>query len=184
MPTSPPSALLVAGRLCVILVLCSAIAWAKNWDTSVENLATKITAVTGGSAISFDLVNRSSLDNSEVAIIQRTFIDKLTASGVKFANPEQTVASIRVSLSENLREYVWIAEIRRGTTDPIIIIASTQKQNEASISHDTPALMVRKTLLWASDERVLDADIINGPSPRMVVLYFNQIKLYKLQIDR
>jgi hypothetical protein len=88
-----------------------------------------------------------------------------------------------VSLSENLRDYVWVAEIRRGTNDPVVVMVSTPRPNEASAWHDAPTLMVRKTLLWLSDEPILDADIINGASPQMVVLYPNQIKLYKLQID-
>src|SRR5437016_3960658 len=114
MLTFSPSALRVVGRLSAILVVCSAVAWAKNWDTPVENLAVKIATVTGQSVVSFDLVNRSSLDNSEVEIIRRTFIDKLSASGLRFTSSEQTTASIKVSLSENLRDYVWTAEIRRG----------------------------------------------------------------------
>jgi len=179
-----PSALRVAGRLSAILVLSSAFAWAKNWDAAVENLAAQISGVTGQSAISFDLVNRSSLDNSEVEIIRRALIDKLSAPGLKVANSEPSSANVRVSLSENLSDYVWIAEIRRGANDPVIVMISTPRPSEASTSHDAPALMVRQTLLWSSDEKVLDADIINGASPRMVVLYSNQVKLYKLQIDR
>jgi hypothetical protein len=184
MLTFLPSALRVAGRLSVILVLSSAFAWAKDWDALVENLAAKISAVTGQSPISFDLVNRSSLDHSEVEIIRRAFIDKLSASGLRFANSEQSTANVKVSLSENLSDYVWIAEIRRGANDPVMVMISMQRANAASTSHDALALMVRKTLLWSSDEQVLDADTIHGTSSRMVVLYSNQVKLYKLQIDR
>ena len=184
MLTFPPSALRVAGRLSAILVLCSAVASAKNWDAPAENLAAKIVAVTAQATISFEFINRSSLDNSDAETIRRTLIDRLLRSGLKFTNTGQAAEAVKVSLSENLRDYVWVAEIRRGSSDPTAVMVSTQRPTGPDgISYETPALIVRNTLLWSSDEQILDADIINGSSPRMVVLYSNQIKLYKLQID-
>ena len=155
---------------------------AGTWDTPAEHLASKIATATGPGAVAFDLSNRSSLGRTDVETIRRQVMEQLLSAGLRFVKPDQAAATVQVTLSENLQEYVWTTTIRQGTAEPTVVIVTAPRTNPA-VNHDAPTLTIRKTLLWSSDEPILDATVINGPFPRMVALFPAQLKVFRLQTD-
>ena len=178
------SSLRAAIPLLVILILwCQGIGWAGDWGAPEQQLTAKIMAVVSTGPATVEVSNRSSLGQAEVEAIRRGLIERLTSLGLKLSNTDSASSSIRIFLSENLQEYVWVAEIRKGANEPIVVMVSRSRAN-AEVAREIPAVTLRKSLLWSSDTQILDAVVINGASPRMAVLYPGQIQFYRLQNDQ
>ena len=165
--------------LIVLIFCCHSLAWTGDWDASEQQLAAKIVAVTGTGPATVEVNNRSSLGPSDVEAIRRSLIDHLSNSGVKLSTTDSATVSIQISLSENVQEYVWMAEIRKGTTEPIVVMISRSRVNTSGVAREVPAISLRKLLLWSSDLQILDAIVINGALPRMAVLWSTSVPRWK-----
>src|SRR5690349_20022987 len=171
--------------LIVLLFWCHSMAWAGDWDTTEQQLATKVVAVIGTGPAAVEVNNRSSLGQTDVEAIRRGLLERLSATGMKFANSETASVNVQISLSENVQEYVWVAEIRKSLGDvAVVVMVSRSRANIGGATHEAPAISLRKLLLWSSDSQIFDAIVINGALPRMAVLYSGQIQFYRLQGDR
>ncbi|HEY7617375.1 MAG TPA: hypothetical protein VH744_11265, partial [Terriglobales bacterium] len=155
----------------------------QDWTLPIEQLAAKIIAVTGPGAVFVEVANRSSLDKSEVETVRGNLLTDLAASGARFVPSEQAAATVSVSLSENLRSYVWVAEIRQGINESSVVMISVPRPQMATAPRETSTLSIRKTPLWQSEQRILDAALVSG-SPHMIILYAERIALYRLQDNR
>jgi hypothetical protein len=163
-----------------ILVLCyGAAARADDLDSLANKFAEKIVSVTGPGALSVEVTNHSSLTKSEVAGVQRGLLTALAGFGGRAVNAGQAAASIKVSLSEDLRNYVWIAEIKMAANDSSVAIISAPRLKFNVSPLEGAALSIRKSLLWSSEEQILDAAEIAGRN--LLVLYPEQVTLYKSQ---
>lgn len=160
MPASAPPTIartfLFALLLVATLITSS---FAANWSQPEQELARKIAAVTGPGAISFDLRNQSSLSRKDVDEITRGLRGQLEAAGLRFVTPEQAAASIAITLSENLQNFVWVAEIHQGTNEPVIVVVAFPRSTTASALHEPSPLIIRKTPLWSQEDRILDVAV-------------------------
>jgi len=179
MPSLPTSRIIWL----ILLLLAPLSGWAADWTKPEDQLAIKIAAATGPGAVNVTVTNRSSISPSDVETIRRGLLERLSAAGLRFVDADQAAATVQISLSENLQNYVWAAEIHQGTNEPSVLIVATLRPNVPLASQDGPNLTLRKLQLWASDDPILDAAIINGATTQLVVLYPGQIKLYRLQSD-
>jgi hypothetical protein len=171
--------------LCLLLASFFAIsAWAGDWSAPEQELVRKIVAVTGPGAVALEVVNRSSLGPAEVDAIRSALRNQLNAAGLTFVNPDQAVASVQVSLSENLRTHVWIARIQQGNNPPATEIVSWPRMEPGTPVHEPSVLVIRKIQLWAQDERIVDVAVIDTSPPRIIVLNADQLALYSLQNGR
>lgn len=182
MPTSASGWLRIAALAIFAASFPFNLCWAGTWDAPVEQLASKIATATGPGAVALDFDNRSSLGRTDVETIRRRVTERLLSAGLRFVKPDQAAATVQVTLSENLQEYVWTATIRLGAAEPTVVIVTAPRTN-AALNHEAPTLTLRKTLLWSSDDQILDATLINGSSPRMMVLFRSEVKAFKLQTD-
>ncbi len=177
----------VSCSACLLVVLGSAgsgAAATARFQAAEEQLAGKVIAVTGPGAITVDLTNRSSISPSDADQIRRELLTELAASGARFVNAEVAAASVHVTLSEDLNSYVWIAEIHQGTNEPSVVMVSTTRPESAMSTRPAPAITLQKTLLWSSPERILDTAVVSGNPQHLVVLYPDQVVLYRLQDSR
>ena len=109
------------------ILLLAATARGQNWTGAEEQLAAKIVAVTGQRTMAVEVSNRASLaqfpsatsdlNAATVDEIRRVLLTQLAASGARFVNIEQAAATVRIALSESLLNYVWVAEIRLGSSE-------------------------------------------------------------------
>jgi hypothetical protein len=149
-----------------------------------EQLARKIAAATGPGAVALNVVNRSSLDRPEVETIRRGLIAELTALGVRFVNEDQAAATVLVALSENLQNYVWVAEIHQGNNEASVVMVAMPRSGFAAVEHPTSPLTIHKALLWTDEHRILDVGLVNTNPQHMIVLKAESVTLSKLQDGR
>ena len=87
---------------------------AVDWSGPEQQLARKVVAVTGPGAVSLTLENHSSLGRRDNEVIGNGLRAALEAMGLRFVKAEQAAASVAITLSENPRSYVWVAQIRQA----------------------------------------------------------------------
>ena len=103
---------------------------------------------------------------------------------------------MKVSFSENLQNYVWVAEIQLGAgsspdrstndTGPeaSVVMVSIPLSETRSAEAEAASLALHKTLLWSQPDRILDLAVTEGSSARMLVLDARSVVLYRLQDGR
>jgi hypothetical protein len=159
---------------------------ATDWHTPVQQLALKIVAATGPGAVAFQLNNRSSLEKRESDEIASGLKTQLTAAGLQFVKPEQAVATVQVSLSENLQSYVWVAEIHEGSSESSVVLVSMPRLDSSIFTHQASQPTIRKVPLWSQDEPILDVVSldVNGTPLHLIVLSPEQLGIYRFQDNR
>src|SRR5713226_1718892 len=168
----------VRSLLPVLMLLVAAAAWGQNWAGAEEQLAGKIVAVVGAKAMTVEVSNRSSLSAATADDVRRGLLTQLAALGTRFVNAEQAAATVRVSLSEDLQSYVWVAEIRQGASDPLAVMVSLPQPATRFVEPVAAAMTLHKTPLWSQQDRILDVAVIDGTPARMVVLDSNGVAVY------
>jgi hypothetical protein len=158
--------------------------FASDWRPPEEQLARKIAAATGPGAVALEVANKSSLSHNEAEEIRRGLTSELAALGVRLVNPEQAAATVRVTLSDNLRDYVWVAEIHQGNNELSVVMVTMPRPASVVVEHPAIAWTIRKTLLWTDENRILDVALLNGNPQHMIVLEPESIALLKFQDGR
>lgn len=178
------------GRVCCVLVGLALSAQAADWSAPERQLAGKIFAVTGTAAITLSIENRSSLGKRDSEIIQNGLRSTLESVGVRFAGSgrvtSQTAKSeataVRISLSENSTFYVWVAEIRLGTGEPVVVMVSAPRPESATAGRESVPLSLRKIPLWTQEDPILDVAVLeeNAAPTRIAVLEAGKVGIYRL----
>jgi hypothetical protein len=171
-------------RLLLPILLLAGAASAQNWAGAEEQLAGKIVSVMGAKVIAVAVSNRSSLSGPVADEIRRGLLTQLAARGVRFVSREQAGAVVQVSLSEDLQNYVWVAEIRQGGNEPSVVMVSMPRVEMQQPEPEGAAMTLRKDFLWFQPERILDLAIIDGNPRRMLVLNATAVGVYRLQDGR
>jgi len=172
---------LIAGLLPILLLASQAMA--SPWQASEIQLARKIAAVTGPGAIAIDVVNVSSLRNADMEI-RRGLLNELGLLGLHSVAPDQAAATIHLTLSENLQDYVWVAEIRQGNSVSSVVMVTMSRPETAALDLPASALTLHKALIWTDDNRILDVALPISNPPQMFVLEPENVILYVLQSGR
>jgi len=144
-------------RWALCLILFSQLSFATDWHDPVSQLAAKITAATGPGVVALEINNRSSISSADVEEIRRQITSTLSASGVRIWQPDQAAANIKLTFSENLQDYVWVAEIQSGTSDGKVILVSTPRPYVVPVGQNAPAITIRATPLVTQADPILDA---------------------------
>ena len=174
----------ISSLLFVLVLLIAGAGNAQNWAVGEEQLAGKIVSATGPKPMVLEVVNRSSLSTATTDDIRRNLLTQLAVLGVRFVTAEQAAATVRVSLSEDLQSYVWIAEIRQGSNSPSMVMVSLPRSAPLTVEPEGAAMVLRKIALWSQTERILDLAVIDGNPARMLVLDGNGVTFYRLQENR
>jgi len=172
------------GCFLVLILMHAPMIWAGDWHAPEEQLARKIAAATGPGAVTLDLVNRSSLDHSDVEAIRRGLMTELAALGIQFVNADQAAATVQITLSENLQDYVWVAAIHLGNNESSVVLVATPNPGIAIAEHPASLLMIHKALLWTDENRILDVALVNGNPQHMIVLEPESVVLFRFQDSR
>ena len=114
---------LVTGWASALLMSCMLLAAQApgQWDQPAGALAEQIAGVLGPGQAALSVRNLSSIADSEIPAI-RAFIEKnLKTRGVVTASAE-SANTIRITLSENNRERLWVAEIVQGNETRVVMV--------------------------------------------------------------
>lgn len=170
--------LLLCSLLCSLLISSAS---AADWSAPEAQLASKIAGVTGPGAVTLEVVNRSSLATADVQQIRRGLEVQLNGLGLRFVSADQAAATVRISLSENVEHYVWVAEIHQGANESWVVMVSMPRPAGEATGRSGGVLSIHKALLWLQSEPILDVAVIDGSPTDMVVLSPDHVTLYRLQ---
>jgi hypothetical protein len=140
-------------------------------EDSARELARKIAAsLPARSDVSLAIQNSSSLVPEEVAQIERALNAELPDRGVGKSATGFVRALVAVTLSENLKSFVWTAEIHAFDTDKVVFTIIPRPIGNRVVPSAMP-LTIRSERFWEGPEHILDAgEISNGAGKSWLVL--------------
>src|SRR6202049_604570 len=176
----------VVAQLSFLLLGLGIAASAADWNGPEQQLARKIVAVTGPGAVVLTVENRSSLGKRDQEIIQNGLRSALEAVGIRFVNSEQAAATVTITLSENLASYIWVAEVRQGPGEAVVVMVSAPRPAGMIAAHESLPLSLRKTSLWTQDEPILDVAVLeeSAAPTHIAVLDAEKVALYRWQAGK
>jgi hypothetical protein len=164
-----------------------------SWDQPAASLADQISGILGPGQARLTIRNLSTISGDDLPTIRRLLEQDLKAHGVLTGSAE-SANTIRLTLSENMRERLWVAEILEGNETRVVIVPAGVPIAPA---HATAGALVlnRKTLWRSSDlrqpnqswagEQVLAAVESNGGlqllTDRRMVSYVNADSTWREQ---
>lgn len=113
--------------------------------------------------------NPAQAPQADVTLVQRIFVQT-----IRPVNAEKTT-EITVTLSQNPRTRLLVAEVRRGAETAVFISPYEAAMREKS------ALTVNRSMLWEQPDRILDAVLVDGG---LLILDGSRIALTSIGIVR
>jgi hypothetical protein len=168
----------------LLCILFSQLSFAADWHDPVSQLAAKITAATGPGVVALEINNRSSISSPDIEEIRREITGSLAASGVRVWQPDQAAANIKLTLSENLQDYIWVAEIQPGTNDAKVILVSTPRPDSAVPAPNAPPITIRGTTLVSQADPILDVAVLENTPARILVLGRTAVTIQEFANER
>ncbi len=167
-----------------LMILCafaSVAARADVWTVPVSAFAQKIVSKAGpGTAVTLSVKNISSLSAADVNAVRAQIESELRGRGLRIVDPEQSVAELGVTLSENAAGYVWIAEIKQGGA--VDTVFTTLHRTDSAEMRPTGAMTLQRRLLWTQDEPILDVALVGTQMlPGAIVLTPSKVAYYRVQ---
>ena len=158
---------------------------ASGLGDTARQLAQKIAAAAGPGAFALEITNRSSLDDKSVREVRSALEAQLHVEGVNTAKAEQATGTVGVVLSENLREYVWTAEIAIGSDEKRVALVTLPRSSTGTGAPFTTALpiILKTTLLFAQEQPMLDVALVEMPGgARLLVLNGGTVAIYRHRV--
>ncbi len=126
-----------------------------TWTEAAGELAAKIlTHVAPPLTATISQRNISSLGEDKVLQIRRALRSELRRRGLLLSGSKQAAVEIQVTLSENVEGYIWVAEIRNGSSHDIAMIAVARPEAGPPRSVAEP-LNIRKIRIYEQPEPLL-----------------------------
>ena len=167
------------GRNCLIAALAGlllgpvcAVAAPSPWEQPAANLAGKIAGLLGPGQARLSIRNLSSISTNDIPIIRKLLVQDLKARGITQAGPDSANA-VRVTLSENAQERLWVAEAMEGDDTRVAIVELGPAPAEAVTAPGALLLSNRQILI--SQEPIVA--LLQAPTA-LVALEPEQIVLY------
>ena len=156
-----------------------------NWTEAARDLARQVAEKVGSpSNVSLTVKNLEALSGGDETEIRRAVEAQLSAAGMRIVKPEQSVADIRLTLSRNVRGWLWVAELHHGSSSDVLLIPVLGRQ-AGPLTGISSAVTLHKTLLWAQPDAtpVLDVAALGGGSNpnSLLVLDSSMVSLYRMQ---
>lgn len=137
--------------LLILLVSLALTARAQSFDEPARALAQKIAAaLKTREPVVFSFSTVAAVSPSDAAAARQAVERELSGAGISTA--AQAVVSVAVTLSENLRGWVWVAEIRRSDT-PDVVMEEWPKPVE---TRSAGTVVIEKQYLLDQEQRILD----------------------------
>lgn len=153
-----------------------------KWAQPAAELAGQIADITGSGQTQLTVRNLSSIPVSEVPAIRKLLEQDLKARGVLAGGPESANA-VRITLSENSRERLWVAEVTEGNKAQVTMV-HLEAGESATVRSASERVVLRKERIdglvsrmggGARDLPILAAAEING---HFVVMFADRIAVF------
>ncbi|HEV2223123.1 MAG TPA: hypothetical protein VGR84_08980 [Candidatus Acidoferrales bacterium] len=157
-------------------------------DAAARELARKVAASVGAAiqgklTIAPNFVNLSSLSSFEFQRACGAFHDEIEQQNKALhaaSSQEIEPASINVSLAENLRDFLWIAQVTQGQSQQTFFV-SVARELVAQENQPSPSVTLQRQFLLSQSEPILDADFLSASpnsTPSLLILQPNRIALF------
>ena len=92
-----------------------------DWDQPAAALADQIAGIVGPGQATLSLRNLSSIPDSQIPAIRALLEKDLKSHGITIASAE-SANTVRVTLSQNDRQRLWVAEIAQGNETRVVMV--------------------------------------------------------------
>jgi hypothetical protein len=168
-------------RLCAFLFCVVAVASAASQETSsLPAAATEFVQLIQSragspSAVAVTFQNLSSLSPERLEALQNAIFNSFRNANVRVVKPEQAVAEVHITFSEDWQGYLLIAGIQQGSSSQTVIKKLPRPQ-QMQAAHGT-TLTLRKISVWQQETPILD---FYQDSQNLLVLEPSQVALYSM----
>jgi hypothetical protein len=125
------------------------------------------------SAVAVTFQNLSALSPERQEVLQNAIFNAFRNTNVRVVKPEQAVAEVHITFSEDWQGYLLIASIQQGSTGQTVIKKLPRPQ-QAQTAHAT-TLTIRKIPVWQQESAILD---FYQDNQNLLVLEPGQLSLY------
>ncbi|HLY59966.1 MAG TPA: hypothetical protein VKV95_04300 [Terriglobia bacterium] len=171
-----------------VILLATTLFAADNWNDAASEFAAKILArAPAKRAIALSIRNISSLGDDDVSQIRRQLRSQMRSHGAQLNGSKQAGTEIHVTLSENSGGYIWVADIRNGSSHDVAMI-NVARPALAGFHPVPEPLSIRKTLLYSQTEPMLAGVFFVHPAQTpsktyLLVLGVDSVSLYE-EVDQ
>lgn len=125
-----------------------------SWDRPAAALAGQIADILGPGEARLTIENKSSVPTGEIPAIRKLLEQDLKSHGITVSGAE-SASAVRVTLSENARERLWVAEMVEGNRSQVAIV---ELGPAAQARIEIPGgLLLRSQTILSTHEPVLAA---------------------------
>jgi hypothetical protein len=142
------------------------------WEQPTASLADEIAGILGPGQAHLTIRNLSSIPTDEIPAIRRLLEQDLKTHGV-LASGADSANTIRVTLSENTRERLWVAEVIEGSETRVAMV-HVEQGTTVSAQSSTGLTLRKQTMLTAREEILATLEIADGlvaVEPEQIVIY-------------
>ena len=128
---------------------------------AARDLARSVAATAARDPVTLSVRNLSTLGPGETAAIRREFESELRARGARVVETPPA-AEVRLTISENLTQFLLVAELRRGDERQVLLdswprIAPAPQPSQNTGGRVPSQVTLEKKLLWEQEQPILDA---------------------------
>jgi hypothetical protein len=121
------------------------------WEQPTANLAAQIAEILGPGQARLTIRNLSTISNDEIPAIRRLLERDIKTHGV-LASGAESANQVRVTLSENQREWLWVAEVIEGNETRVAMVEIRHSQDQVPAA--SAAMLLHK-------ERILGPGVLD-----------------------
>jgi hypothetical protein len=163
---------LVAAMSALMAFAANAASGQGRWDHPASALAEQIANILGPGQARLTLRNLSSIPSGEIPNIQSLLEQDLKAHGIT-ASDGEGANTVRITLSENARQRLWVAEVTEGDEKQVAMVEVAAEAPEHAQA--AGGLLLRKDTVVTAREPILAAlETTSG----LVVLEPQQLVIY------
>ncbi|HLK08512.1 MAG TPA: hypothetical protein VKV30_11235 [Candidatus Angelobacter sp.] len=127
------------------------------------------------STVAVTFQNLSSFSPEKQEALQNAIFNAFRNANVRVVKPEQAVAEMHITFSEDWQGYLLIASIQQGSSSQTVL-KKLPRQQQAQAAHAT-TLTIRKISVWQQETPVLD---FYQDNQNLLVLEPSQVALYSM----
>lgn len=117
---------------------------------AAQDLARTVAAVFSRGAVALDVRNMSSLPADAAVTVRHIFESELNVT-------DPAAAVVEVTISENLTQFLLVADIKAGLGDKVLIASFPRAAASVTPATGPPQVTLEKKLVWEQDQPILDA---------------------------
>ena len=155
----------------VIFVSLVLTAWCQDFDEPARTLAQKIAAaLKTREPVTFSFNSAAAVGPADAAAAREAIERKLPGAGIN--TNAQAGITVAVTLSENLRDWVWVAEIHRADAQEVVMEEWPKPEETGSAG----TVVIEKRRILEQDVRILDFALLGRD---LLVLDAESVTVYQ-----